>query len=155
MIKPRATRQIPDCERCLLYANEPFLVCAVHPFGPTGDSCLDFRLLPNAENRCFKDFLSLESRVEAEIADHEMPVDNPFDLAPDEELWEPEGASYYAGELILQPKERWTSEEQLELLDTHPMFTGACPVCGYQFLRDNLPPVHWDCCNCGWKDDSL
>ena len=25
-----------------------------------------------------------------------------------EELWEPEGASYYNGELILQPQQRWT-----------------------------------------------
>ncbi|MEG3959452.1 hypothetical protein [Microcoleus sp. herbarium2] len=25
-----------------------------------------------------------------------------------EELWEPKGASYYNGELILQPQQRWT-----------------------------------------------
>ncbi|MGB3265688.1 MAG: hypothetical protein WBA89_17225 [Microcoleus sp.] len=28
--------------------------------------------------------------------------------AASEELWEPEGASYYNGELILQPRQRWT-----------------------------------------------
>jgi len=28
--------------------------------------------------------------------------------AEPEELWEPEGASYYNGELILQPQQRWT-----------------------------------------------
>jgi hypothetical protein len=47
--------------------------------------------------------------------------------AEPEELWEPQGASYYNGELILQPKQRWTREEQLWLLDHHPMFTGRYP----------------------------
>ena len=28
--------------------------------------------------------------------------------AEPEELWEPEGASYYNGELVLQPRQRWT-----------------------------------------------
>ncbi len=28
--------------------------------------------------------------------------------AEPDELWEPEGASYYNGELILQPRQRWT-----------------------------------------------
>lgn len=31
---------------------------------------------------------------------------------------------YYSGELVLQPQQWGTREEQLELLDTHPMFTG-------------------------------
>lgn len=62
MINPRATRKSPDCDRCLLYTNEPFLVCAVCPFEPQGDSCLDFRLIPNSENRHFEDFLGLEGR---------------------------------------------------------------------------------------------
>jgi len=66
------------------------------------------------------------------------PYVNPFDLEPDEELWEPEGAryidgeliierSFYNGEEIVQPRQRWTKAEQLELLDTHPLFTGNCP----------------------------
>lgn len=71
-----------------------------------------------------------------------------------EELWEPEGASYYNGELIVQPYQRWTPEEQLELLDTHPMFTGRCPQCGAEFERDYTARVHWDC-KCGWLDDSV
>jgi len=45
-----------------------------------------------------------------------------------EELWEPEGASYYNAELILQPEQRWTQQQQLELIDWHPMFTGKCPL---------------------------
>ena len=67
--------KIPECDRCLLYARNPHLVCAVHPAGPNTDTCPDFRENPNTE--------------------------------PDE-LWEPEGASYYNGELILQPRQRWT-----------------------------------------------
>lgn len=142
--------KIPACDRCLLYANEPFLVCAVHPNGPTGSTCFDFRPDPQLEGKRFVNFLGLESQQQ----DNEL-FSNPFDLEPDEELWEPEGASYYNGELIMQPRKCWTRQEQLELLDTHPMFIGRCPVCGYKFLRDNPPQVHWDCPNCTWKDDSL
>jgi len=75
-------------------------------------------------------------------------------IAPDE-LWEPEGASYYNGELILQPRQRWTPEEQLELLDTHPLFTGLCPQCEHPFPKYERPPVHWDCAECGWMDDAV
>ena len=74
--------------------------------------------------------------------------------AEPEELWEPEGAAYYNGELILQPPQRWTREEQLWLLDNHPMFTGKCPQCGTTMNRDYTSRVHWDC-ECGWKDDSV
>ncbi|NEO33184.1 MAG: hypothetical protein F6K36_22715 [Symploca sp. SIO3C6] len=114
--------KITECDRCLLFAHNPHLVCAVHPEGPKGNSCLDFRADPNTE-----------------------PI----------ELWEPEGASYYDGKLILQPQQRFTTEEKLELLDTHPLFTGVCPECGYRFPKDNLPAVHWDCPECGWVDDSV
>lgn len=85
----------------------------------------------------------------------ETPINNPFDLDPDEEQWEPEGASYYNGELIVQPQQRWTREEQMELLDTHPMFTGRCPQCERPFPRYEKPPVHWDCPQCGWVDDTV
>jgi hypothetical protein len=142
--------KIPQCDRCLLCAHEPYLVCAVHPTGPTSNTCLDFRPDSKLEGRRFVDFLGLESQQR-----NNDPFNNPLKLELDEELWEPEGASYYAGELILQPKQRWTKEEQLDLLDTHPMFTGCCPECGYKFLSDNPPQVHWDCPNCTWKDDSL
>ncbi|MEM7712439.1 MAG: hypothetical protein AAF349_02400 [Cyanobacteria bacterium P01_A01_bin.68] len=91
--------RLPECDRCLLYAHDPHLVCAVHPSGPGGDSCLDFR---------------------------EDPSTDPL------ELWEPQGAryiddelvierTYYNGEEIRQPQQRWTREEQLELLNTHPI----------------------------------
>ncbi len=35
--------KIKECDRCLLYAHNPHLVCTVHPDGVDGDSCLDFR----------------------------------------------------------------------------------------------------------------
>lgn len=141
--------KIPECDRCLLCANEPFLVCAVHPDGPTGNICLDFRPDPQLERKRFVNFLGLQTQQQ----DNEL-FSNPFNLEPNEDLWEPEGASYYAGELILQPQERWTREEQLDLLDTHPMFTGRCPACNRQFPQYNRPPVHW-ACECGCLGDSV
>ena len=66
-----------------------------------------------------------------------------------------EGESYYDGELILQPTQHLTPEEQLELLDSHPLFTGVCPECCYDFSQNNPPAVHWDCPRCGWIDDSV
>ena len=114
--------KLPECDRCLLYARNPHLVCAVHPAGPNTNTCLDFRADPNAAA---------------------------------EELWELEGASYYNGELILQPQQRWTPEQQLELLDTHPLFTGRCPQCEMTYPQYETPPVHWDCSECGWMDDAV
>lgn len=138
-----------QCERCLLCAHEQLIVCAVHPAGPTGDTCLDFRPDPQLEGKRFVNFLGLESQQQ----DNEL-FSNPFNLEPDEELWEPEGASYYNGELILQPQQRWTQEEQLALVDTHPLFTGKCPACNRQFPQYEKPFVHWDCL-CGWIDDTV
>ncbi|MEP0913089.1 hypothetical protein NDI45_19440 [Leptolyngbya sp. GB1-A1] len=71
-----------------------------------------------------------------------------------EEQWQPEGAAYYNGELILQPKQR-TPAEQMELLDTHPLFTGRCPACEIPIAPVQPAQVHWDCRNCGWIDDSV
>lgn len=113
--------KIDQCDRCGLYARTPYLVCAIHPTGVSGNSCLDFRLDPDAEI---------------------------------EELWEPEGASYYNDELILH-KPRLTREQQWWLLDNHPLFTGRCPQCDRQFDFNNPPAVHWDCPECGWIDDAI
>lgn len=74
-------------------------------------------------------------------------------MAETEELWEPERASYYNGELIMMPEQRWSCLEQLALLDSHPMFTGRCPQCEAGIACEK-PGVHWDCRHCGWKDDS-
>ena len=99
--------KIPDCEICLMCAHDPSLVCAVHPYGQNSDFCLDFRPDLTRENKRFQDFLGLQ-RQQPENSNE--PFSNPFALNPDEGQWEPEGASYYNGELILPPKQR-TREE--------------------------------------------
>ena len=60
--------KIPQCDRCLLSAHSPYLVCAVHPGGVDIETCPDFRPDPNA--------------------------------AAEEELWAPEGYSWYGDYLI-------------------------------------------------------
>jgi hypothetical protein len=125
--------KIPDCDRCLLYACSPYTVCTIHPTGVDSDSCLDFREDPNAEP---------------------------------EQLWEPEGASYvdeelviersyYNGEEIVPPKRLLTPEQQWKILDTHPLFTGHCPACGYRFSHHVPDLIHFDCPKCGWVDDTV
>ncbi len=110
-----------------------YTVCAVHPFGVDDSSCLDFREDPNAET---------------------------------DELWEPECASYINDELVLErsyyngeeippPQQRLTTQEQWEILNTHPLFTGYCPRCKYQFPPHVPELIHFDCPVCGWIDDSV
>lgn len=115
----------PECNRCQLYSGSLYLPCAVHPTGPDPDGCLDFA--PNAAA--------------------EMEEDN--------DLWFPDGFGWYAGEPVPHPSSTLTTQEQLDLLDSHPLFTGCCPECGWEFESNNLPAVHWDCLECGPKDDSV
>ena len=145
--------KIPDCDHCLYYTNDYHLLCAAHPYGPDDDTCSDFSPDPELEGKRFVDFAGLLQQ-NAEHFDSSESFSNPFDLEPEEDLWEPEGASYYAGKLILQPEQRWTREEQLELLGTHPIFTGRCPDCHRQFAQHEKPPVHWDCV-CGSIGDTV
>lgn len=56
---------------------------------------------------------------------------------------------YYAGEEVVQPVQRWTDAEKLELLDWHPMFTNRCPRCETPILRSP-----WKCGHCEWSDSS-
>jgi len=58
-----------------------------------------------------------------------------------EEQWSPQGYSWYGGELIPNRPSRYTAQEQIKILDTHPFFTGVCPQCKHKFDQDNLP-VH-------------
>jgi hypothetical protein len=144
--------EIPDCESCLFCAHDSHLVCAVHPDGQDSDSCPDFQANPDLGKRQFIDFLGLLQQVEGDRNCNEsFTIYERLDS--DEEQWEPEGATYYNGELILQPKKK-TREEQLWLLDNHPLFTSVCPQCGACFERDYQARVHWDC-ECGWMDDSI
>ena len=117
------------CNRCRFYARNPHLVCALHPCGVDGDSCSDFEL------------------------DLTIPDDEA--TAWYGEQWQPEGASYYGGELVLEPVQQVTVEQRLDLLDTHPLFTGRCPNCEMPIRQTDPPRVHWDCPDCGWVDDSV
>lgn len=67
--------------------------------------------------------------------------------------WEPIGAAYYDGELVLQPEHYLTTEERWEVFNKHPLFTGVCPECGAGIAGASL--VHYDCDRCGWLDDSV
>lgn len=71
-----------------------------------------------------------------------------------EKQWSPEGYSWYGDELIADRPSRYTLEEQSQILDNHPFFTGVCPQCRHRFDRDNLP-VHYDCPECEWMDESI
>ncbi len=51
-----------------------------------------------------------------------------------------------------QPLQHRTIEEKLALLDSHPLFTGACPKCNYKFPRTELLAEEFVCPACGWND---
>jgi predicted RNA-binding Zn-ribbon protein involved in translation (DUF1610 family) len=61
--------------------------------------------------------------------------------------------AYYGGELVLQPEHYLTTAERLEMLNTHPFFTGICPKCGETIAGAAL--VDYDCEGCGWRDESV
>lgn len=132
-----AMPKIPDCDRCSLYAHNPHLVCAVHPDGVNSDG-----QSPRGAHRC------LDFRPDPNIKEDKQ--------------WSPEGYSWYGDELIADRPSRYTLEEQSQILDNHPFFTGVCPECRHRFDRDNLP-VHFDCPECpkgyrfayGLIDDSV
>ena len=65
----------------------------------------------------------------------------------------PEG--YYNGELIPDCSHRLSTEERLKILETHPLFTGCCPVCSWKFPVQSPPRMHWNCEQCGWQDNSV
>ncbi len=69
-----------------------------------------------------------------------------------EEIWEPPGVTYMGEEIVITGVLSY--QQKLDLLDTHPIFTGRCPECEspIPYTSDR---VHYDCNHCGWKDDSL
>ncbi|WP_346293953.1 hypothetical protein [Sphaerothrix gracilis] len=124
--------ECPKCDRCHFYAHSTYLVCALHPSGPERETCLDFR----------------------QTNQPVQPEDDPLSWYDVEESWQPDGAAFYNGELILQPEQRLSLAERWALLDWHPLFTGRCPECE-RSLPYERSRVHWDCEGCGWKDDSV
>lgn len=134
--------KLPECDRCQFYGRNPHLICAIHPTGVEDEHCLDFREDPKTRGG----ITEFERRFGG-------PVFNPS-YPNAEDNWSPPGVSYYGDELICHTP-RLTPQEQLEILDTHPFFTGVCPACGYHFNLQNPPEVHWDCPECGWMDESV
>ena len=64
----------------------------------------------------------------------------------EEELWSPEGYSWRDDDLVPNKRPRYTQEEKLQILDTHPFFTGICPECGQKIDK---PGIKWECPACG------
>jgi hypothetical protein len=109
-------------------AHSPYMVCAINPKGVDGPSCPDYR------------------------SGTSTAQDQPLDWF---EPWQPENASYYGDELVLSPVNRLTMRQRLELLNTHPLFTGRCPNCEQTLHQTDPLRIHWDCQHCGWTDDSV
>ena len=61
----------------------------------------------------------------------------------------------YDGEVIAVPPMRLTPEEQLALLDWHPIFTGRCPECEVAIKARSQRLVRWECDRCGWVDERV
>jgi hypothetical protein len=131
-----AFQKLPECDRCWFNAGSPYLCCSVHPTGMQSDRCPDFREDAAAAHQ-HREFLSLA-----------------WVTASEQGQWEPEGASYYGNELVINTEQRWNREQKLALLDWHPLFTGRCPSCEVTLLETAPPRLYWDCA-CGWRDDSV
>ena len=58
--------------RCLLNAKSPYIICAIHPEGVDGNSCLDFREDPNAETEM------LWEPVSASYIDGELVIERSY-----------------------------------------------------------------------------
>ncbi len=56
------------------------------------------------------------------------------------------GGAYYAGDLVIQPDHILTTTERLKILNTHPLFTGVCPICGSVIARADASL--YDCPEC-------
>ncbi|MBD3886816.1 hypothetical protein IFO70_34835 [Phormidium tenue FACHB-886] len=77
----------------------------------------------------------------------------PAPTTPAEVIGQPAGASYN-GEVILQPAGRWSVEQQLELLNWHPCFSGRCPQCQQPIAQQQPHQADWHCTACGWVNES-
>ena len=66
-------------------------------------------------------------------------------MAPDE--------AFYNGDRIAPITDRLTIEQKLELLESHPIFTGRCPNCEVPMLETTPPRGHWECGECGWREE--
>ncbi|MEG3440037.1 hypothetical protein V0288_23110 [Pannus brasiliensis CCIBt3594] len=116
--------KIPDCDRCLLFSQQLYYVCAVHPEGVEGDECPDFR--PDPE----------------------------IDEEEEEKPWSPAGHFWYGDNLLPDRLWRPSKEEQEKIIETHPLFTGLCPNCSHVFSTNPPTGAPWHCPACDWREDS-
>jgi hypothetical protein len=73
----------------------------------------------------------------------------------EQQQWSPEKYIWYSDELLSIRASRYTAQEQAEILDNHPFFTGICPQCSHQFAQSSRTIVHFDCRSCSYIDDSV
>ena len=125
--------KIPDCDRCRFFASSPYLVCALHPGGPETDICPDY------------------SELDFQTTEEEDP--DPMGWFSDD--WQPALPGTYLGKTIAEPNTDLSTEDQLALLDWHPIFTGRCPECEMPILPTDPPRIYWDCEHCDWRYDSV
>ena len=149
-----------ECEYCIYNARHYAIVCALHPSGVNSKKCPDFKQDPELEGKNLKDFLGVGEPLEINGS-----INNPY--YPESDMnWSPPGTdyvngelvmkeSYYNGELIKQPQQRFSKEEMLYLIDTHPLFTNICPNCNYEFEKQDSPRAHYNCPECGWDDSDI
>jgi hypothetical protein len=48
---------------------------------------------------------------------------------------------------------RLSRSEQLQVMQTHPLFTGKCPCCGTSISTTVQSTHQLNCHSCGWVDD--
>jgi len=105
--------KLPECDRCQFNAHSEYLVCAIHPSGIQGDRCPDFLLDPEFT-----------------------------------EMWSPIGFMFIDRQLFRKPivynqnfEPELTRSQQVQILETHPLFTGVCPECGTSYPQ-NMERTH-------------
>ncbi len=59
----------------------------------------------------------------------------------------------YQSHPLTEVLSRLNPAEQLQVIVTHPFFTGKCPQCGYQFPLVHSTSAHCNCPECEWVDD--
>ncbi|MGB5595694.1 MAG: hypothetical protein WBM32_10720 [Crocosphaera sp.] len=56
--------------------------------------------------------------------------------------------AYYDG-VFYSTEPKYTSEQQWDIVEHHPFFTGVCPECQHKF--ENIKTETWDCPECGYE----
>ena len=104
-----------DCDRCQFYAHNPHIVCAVHPQGVFTDPSR------SVVTELGRSGVTEPSRsVERTCLDFRQDPNAP---ASEDKQGSPVGYYWWDGELYpIEPK-TLTPEEQLQILDTNPIFT--------------------------------